>query len=120
LCFYWRKKGYIVYYCFKCKNNEKGSANTTKVGDEGDNYAFMATRTSCYGSVIDRIVDSGATKYVPLHWQCFHSYENILTKNVILKYNTKLKVVDRDIIIVDIKVKGCVKTIKMKDAFYIL
>ena len=41
MCFYCGKEGHIAKYCFKRKNNEKESANNTKVHDRGNEYAFM-------------------------------------------------------------------------------
>ena len=94
VCFYCGKKGHIAKYCFKRKNNEKESANNTKVHDRGDEYAFMtshecseeylidgvdeyammASNVSCNASVSDWIVDSGATSHIAPERTCFQSY----------------------------------------------
>ena len=75
VCFYCGKKGHIAKYCFKKKNNEKESANNTKVHDKDDEYAFMASHVSCNASVSDWIVDSGATSHMAPDMTCFHSYK---------------------------------------------
>ena len=48
----------------------------------------------------------------------FHSYDVIAPKNVILGDDTLLDVVDKGSIMVDIKVKGRVKTITIKDELH--
>ena len=108
--FYCGKKGHIAKYSFKRKNNEKESANNTKVHDGGDEYAFMtsgmpciddmsdgeieyammASHVSCNGRVIDWIVDSGATSHMSLNRSCFQSYHLISPKNVIFDDDTAL------------------------------
>ena len=53
VCFYCGKKGHIAKYCFKHKDNEKESANNTKVDDGGDEYAFMTSGMPCIDDMSD-------------------------------------------------------------------
>ena len=50
-CYYCCKKGHIAKYCFKKKNNEKESANTTKVSGDGNEYAFIANNAVAIANV---------------------------------------------------------------------
>ena len=52
-CYYCGKKDHIAKYCFKKKNNEKESANTTKVSVDGNEYAFMASDAVAIANVND-------------------------------------------------------------------
>ena len=129
VCFYCGKKSHIAKFCFKRKNNEKESANNTKVHDHGDEYAFMsdevdeyammASNVSCNASVSDGIVDSGATSHMAPVRNCFQSYNLISPKNVILGDDTVLQAIGRGTVVVDTEVKGRVKTITIKDVLHV-
>lgn len=133
VCYYCGKKGHLAKFCYKRKREE--SAHNTKVNDasdeyafttslsscsdDGDEYAMMASDVSCNGSVIDWIVDSGASSHMAPNRTCFQSYHVISPKNVILGDDTVLQAVGKGSIVVDTEVKGRVKTITIHDVLHV-
>ena len=64
-------------------------------------------------------MDLEATSHMSLMRASFYSYHVIASKIVILGDDTVLKGVGKDLIVVDTRVKGHVKTITIKDVLHV-
>ena len=115
-CYDCGKLGHITCFCYKAKNNNKDNANNTK---DGDDHTFARQHIVHSKAMYKFIMDLGASNHMTSHRVALDTYKVFSSCNVYLSYDSIMETIWVGSIVVEMMMKGKIKTICIKVVFHV-